>query len=307
MYDMECSYPKCFSMDPLCSKCKKCFKYFCRDHIMYNQHACTIIDRTIPTCPLYSSLIEIPYSEELDQFSSLNGITTHIENSCTRTYSKYSNLPEIGLHPCCVLNCKEAVLTVQCDGCMKYCCIYHRFPKSHECRHYIRNLKKNQSKKQVQSEVLNRSASDTNLLNLTIENTLKTADSNNIVIYCLCYYSIKTKFKPAYFTFKQHELVGKIIDTVCNYHSIKNNAYNDPIKYNLFLLDIPSPLHPSKPLLEQVKDIPMSSRIESIKQIFFPKKYIKMSFIVLLDKANNAPEYFSVSTFTKSKVNCIIQ
>ncbi|XP_065058953.1 AN1-type zinc finger protein 2A-like [Rhopilema esculentum] len=126
----HCSLENCKQLDFLPVDCDLCKKVFCKDHVGYEQHACTEKyqkDRRVPVCPLCNQPVSIKPGEIPDR-----RVNDHIESDCKSDLALAKR--KTYTNKCSVKGCKQRELVpVTCATCRKNFCLRHRHENDHEC------------------------------------------------------------------------------------------------------------------------------------------------------------------------------
>ncbi|CBK25002.2 uncharacterized protein [Blastocystis hominis] len=107
-------------------KCNFCGKYFCVNHIRYEDHKCPNAskgNKEVVLCKYCNQPIQL-----------IQGVDVSI---LVNEHLRYNCFPEKKVvKRCPVPGCKEklyAVNTIKCDKCGQEVCLKHRFSEDHDC------------------------------------------------------------------------------------------------------------------------------------------------------------------------------
>eukprot|EP00033_Pygsuia_biforma_P001960 GCRY01002183.1.p1 GENE.GCRY01002183.1~~GCRY01002183.1.p1 ORF type:complete len:180 (+),score=25.90 GCRY01002183.1:268-807(+) len=117
----------CNAVDFLLTKCDRCHKEFCKDHLPYESHQCKkgAIDVRATVCPVCQQPISVPRGQDPNVF-----VNKHIAEGCP---DELKRKKESGPH-CCKPGCKKKeLMPLECPTCHQPVCLAHRFEADHDC------------------------------------------------------------------------------------------------------------------------------------------------------------------------------
>jgi len=129
----HCEEPSCKQLDYLPMKCDACSRLFCKDHLLYDDHACSgkyKKDIQVPVCPLCSSPVPIARGAVPDL-----AVSAHIDQGCPAKNKK----EKVFKNRCHAVKngkqCKKHELVACiCATCHTNFCLAHRHPTDHDCK-----------------------------------------------------------------------------------------------------------------------------------------------------------------------------
>lgn len=124
----HCSENTCHQLDYLPMRCDACSLLFCKDHLHYDEHACTSKykkDVQVPVCPLCSKPVPTPKGSSPD-----TTVSAHIDQDCKSDKAK----KKVFSNRCSKPKCKKKELVpILCDSCKQNFCLTHRHTLDHAC------------------------------------------------------------------------------------------------------------------------------------------------------------------------------
>lgn len=127
----HCQEGSCKQLDYLPMKCDACSGLYCKDHLLYDDHACAgkyKKDVQVPVCPLCSAPVAVARGALPDL-----AVSSHIDQGCPEKKKQkvFTNRCQRVAHG---KQCKKHELVAcVCASCKSNFCLAHRHPADHEC------------------------------------------------------------------------------------------------------------------------------------------------------------------------------
>jgi len=128
----HCQENSCKQLDYLPMKCDACSSLFCKDHLTYDDHACSgkyKKDIQVPVCPLCSAPVPVARGAVPDL-----AVSAHIDQGCPA-----KKKPKVFKNRCHRIQhgkqCKtHELVPCVCTACNTNFCLAHRHPADHDCQ-----------------------------------------------------------------------------------------------------------------------------------------------------------------------------
>jgi len=127
----HCQEQTCKQLDYLPMKCDACSKLYCKDHLLYDDHACSGKYKKniqVPVCPLCSAPVPVARGAVPDL-----AVSAHIDQGCpekkaAKVFTNQCHRVQHGKR------CKKHELVAcVCSACGINFCLAHRHPADHDC------------------------------------------------------------------------------------------------------------------------------------------------------------------------------
>jgi len=128
----HCQEASCKQLDYLPMKCDACSSLFCKDHLTYDDHACSgkyKKDIQVPVCPLCCAPVPVSRGAVPDL-----AVSAHIDQGCPakKKPKVFKNRCQRVLHG---KQCKtHELVPCVCTDCNMNYCLAHRHPADHHCQ-----------------------------------------------------------------------------------------------------------------------------------------------------------------------------